>query len=125
MATPVRRIVDTSSLILLAKVGQLELLRAGVPEIIVPSESAGPSAWSSWQSKSVPYPRPDPWLNSCDKWVFFSVMTWPVKPWRWSENNAACAACGPPAPATSAATVAAVSGTRPLPARLSAYRSPG
>ncbi len=36
MATPVRRIVNTSPLILLAKVGQLELLRAGVPEIIVP-----------------------------------------------------------------------------------------
>ena len=36
MATPVRRIVDTSPLILLAKVGQLDLLRAGVPEILVP-----------------------------------------------------------------------------------------
>ena len=36
MATPLRRIVNTSPLILLAKVGQLELLRAGVPDIIVP-----------------------------------------------------------------------------------------
>ena len=36
MATPVRRIVDSSRLILLAKVGQLDLLRAGVPEILVP-----------------------------------------------------------------------------------------
>jgi predicted nucleic acid-binding protein len=36
VATPVRRIVDTSSLIFLAKIGQLELLRAGVSEIVVP-----------------------------------------------------------------------------------------
>ena len=46
MATPVRRIVDTSSLIFLAKIGQLELLRAGVSEIVVPdavlSEVAAP-----------------------------------------------------------------------------------
>jgi predicted nucleic acid-binding protein len=36
VATPVRRIVDSSPLILLAKVGQLDLLHAGVPEILVP-----------------------------------------------------------------------------------------
>ena len=36
MATPVRRVVDASSLIALAKVGRLELLRVGVPEIVVP-----------------------------------------------------------------------------------------
>ena len=36
MATPVRRIVDTSPLILLAKIGQLDLLLAGVRQITVP-----------------------------------------------------------------------------------------
>jgi predicted nucleic acid-binding protein len=36
VATPVRRIVDSSPLILLAKVGQLSLLRAGVTEVLVP-----------------------------------------------------------------------------------------
>ena len=36
MATPIRRIVDSSPLILLAKVGHLDLLLAGVRQIIVP-----------------------------------------------------------------------------------------
>jgi predicted nucleic acid-binding protein len=36
VATPLQRIVDSSPLILLAKVGQLDLLCAGVPEILVP-----------------------------------------------------------------------------------------
>jgi len=36
VATPLRRVVDTSALILLAKVGQLDLLRAGVPDVLVP-----------------------------------------------------------------------------------------
>ncbi len=36
MATPLRRILDSSPLILLAKVGQIDLLRAGVSEIVVP-----------------------------------------------------------------------------------------
>ena len=36
MATPVRRILNASPLILLAKVGQLDLIRAGVPETLVP-----------------------------------------------------------------------------------------
>jgi predicted nucleic acid-binding protein len=46
VATPLRRIVDSSPLILLAKIGQLDLLRAGVPEIVIPdavlSEVAAP-----------------------------------------------------------------------------------
>ena len=48
MATPVRRIVDSSPLILLAKIGQLDLLRAGEPEIL------------SSQS-----PQHVPWLSIC------------------------------------------------------------
>src|SRR5262249_46006074 len=36
VATPVRRIVNASPPILPAKAGQLEFLRAGVPEILVP-----------------------------------------------------------------------------------------
>jgi hypothetical protein len=36
VATPIRRIVDSSPLILLAKAGQLDVLRAGVAEVRVP-----------------------------------------------------------------------------------------
>jgi predicted nucleic acid-binding protein len=36
VGTAIRRIVDSSALILLAKIGQLDLLRVGVPEIVVP-----------------------------------------------------------------------------------------
>ena len=53
MATPVRRIVDSSPLILLAKIGQLDLLHAGVPEIL-----------SSQSAQRVPS------LNICLEWDF-------------------------------------------------------
>ncbi len=36
MATPVRRVVDATPLKFLATIGRLDLLRAAVPEIIVP-----------------------------------------------------------------------------------------
>ena len=48
MATPVRRIVDSSPLILLAKIGHLDLLRAGVPEILSsrsPQHAVAEQAW--------------------------------------------------------------------------------
>ncbi|MGZ3489530.1 MAG: DUF3368 domain-containing protein, partial [Isosphaeraceae bacterium] len=36
MARVVRRIVDASPLILLGKIGRLDLLRVGAPEVVVP-----------------------------------------------------------------------------------------
>jgi hypothetical protein len=40
VTTPVRRIVGSYPLIVLARVGQLNLLRAGVPETLVPNRNA-------------------------------------------------------------------------------------
>jgi hypothetical protein len=48
VATPVRRIVDSSPPILLAEIGQLDLLRAGVPEILCcrsPQHAGAEQAW--------------------------------------------------------------------------------
>jgi hypothetical protein len=53
VATPVRRIVDSSPLILLAKIGQLDLLHAGVPEVL-----------------SSQFPQHVLWLNICAEWDF-------------------------------------------------------
>jgi hypothetical protein len=55
VATPVRRIVDSSPLILLAKIAQLDLLHAGVPEIL-----------------SAQSPQHVRWLNIFGEWVYSS-----------------------------------------------------
>ena len=70
MATPVQRIVDSSPLILLAKIGQLDLLHAGVPEV-----------FSSQSAQRVPS------LNICAEWDFSGPMMWPTKPWPWSGSS--------------------------------------
>jgi predicted nucleic acid-binding protein len=86
VATPVRRIVDSSALILLAKVGQLDLLRAGEPEVLVPDAvfaevgAPGPGDPVFQQIQNTL------WLKIVStppsEWVFSLPMTWPAEPWR-------------------------------------------
>ena len=100
MATPVRRIVDSSPLILLAKVGQLDLLHAGVPEILVPDTvlsevgARGPAdpvfqqiQSASWRSKLVQSRWRVPWLSSCARSVYSLPMTLPAGPWLLSGSR--------------------------------------
>jgi predicted nucleic acid-binding protein len=66
VATPVRRIVNASPLILLAKAGQLDLLRAGVPEVVVPDavlrevSARGPADPVLLEVRRAPWLKPVP-----------------------------------------------------------------